>query len=219
MAKNPPEFHGPPSGDELRDWDAPHSLPSSEGEHRLVEIHRKRLPFYGSPDVQNVRFANGFAELAAVALARAEFYGALLAEQYEAEGLAGLIGAEMGGVAVGGDEKHLEMFEKSEAVRALVALEQGERDRAASLIEKGVRLGMEAKNVDAMRTYGKTVVEAMKAFSEEMSITWGAPETRRAAQRAVLTARERLGFDLRPAASAGPALTEAERERVHRPEA
>src|SRR4051812_2073414 len=131
MAKNPPEFHGPPSGDELRDWDAPHSLPSSEGDHRRVEIHRKRLPFYGSPDVQNVRFANGFAELAAVALARAEFYGALLAEQYEAEGLAGLIGAEMGGGGGGGGGKELGGFGKCAGGRAVGGPGQGGGGRGA----------------------------------------------------------------------------------------
>jgi len=216
MRKDQPEFRNPGSGDEMRDFDVPHDQPGSTFERAVIEVHRSRLPFYGSPDVQGVQFANGFAELAAVALARAEFYGKLLAEQVEREGIDGLIGEEIGGVAVGGEEKHLETFAKGEAVRALVALEAQERDRAAQLIEKGVRMGMEAKNVDAMRTYGRTVAEALRAMCEEFGITWTAEETRRAAQRAVLTARSRLGFENRPAAAAGPPLTIEERERVRR---
>lgn len=210
MRKDQPEFHGPGTGDELRDFDLPHDLPSTETEKALAQVYKKRLPFYGSPEVENVRFANGFAELAAVALARAHFYGELLAEAYEREGLGALIGAEYGGVAVGGESKHLETFEKSEMVRSLVALEQGERDRAATLIEKGVRLGMEASHVDAMRTYGRTVAEVSKAFAEETGLDWSSPAIRRAAQRALLTARARLGFDFAPANAAGPALTQAE---------
>lgn len=213
MRKEQPEFRQPGSGDELRDFDVPHDLPSSAIERAAIELQRKRLPFYGSPDVQSVQFANGFAELAAVALARANFYGELLAAQFAADGMEGLVGYEM---AAASGRDGVEIFRKGEKARALVALEAEERDRAAALIEKGVRLGMEAKNVDAMRTYGKTVAEALKALCEEMGITWTAPETRRAAQRAVLTARERLGFDLRPAATVGPALSAEEREGVRR---
>lgn len=210
MRDDQPEFYEPGSGDPLRDFDVPHGLPRDTDAKALVEIYKDRLPFYGSPTVRGVQFANGFAELAAVALARAEFYGRLLAAQYEAEGITGLIGHKMASSPEG------DLYEQSEEVRALVALEAAERDRAAALIEKGTRLGMEAKHVDAMRTYGQTVAESLKAICEELGIRWGDPATRRAAQRAVLTARERLGFELKPAAAAGPALTPAERERVRR---
>lgn len=218
MRDDQPEFHDPPSGDELRDFDVPAGLSPGDFDQRVERARQKRLPYYGSPDVRPVQFANGFAELAAVALARAEFYGELLAAQFAAEGLEGLIGMETGAVAVGAQEKYLETYEKGEAVRALVALEAVERDRAAALIEKGVRLGMEASNVDAMRTYGRTVGEALKALCEEMGIDWSADLTRRAAQRAVLTARARLGFGTRPANAVGPALTIEEKEAVRRDE-
>jgi hypothetical protein len=210
------EFREPATGDELRDFDMPTGMTKARAE--VTTTIRRRFPYYGSPDVEQIQFANGFAELAAVALARAELYGQLLADEYDAHGLGALIGAEMSGVAVGGEEKRLELYEKSETVRGLVALESAERDRAATLIEKGVRLGMEAKNLDAMRTYGKTVSQVARAFAEELGVDWNSDLTRRAAQRALLTARERLGFDLRSADSAGPALTRDERERVRRAE-
>lgn len=216
MRDEQPEFYAPGSGDPLRDFDVPHGLPRDEEEQFVLGKIRARLPFYGSPEVRNVQFANGYAELAAVSLARCKFYGELLAKQYDDEGLDGLIGMEIAGVAVGGEEKHLETYEKSEIIRALVLLEQTERDRAASLIEKGVRLGMEAKNVDMMRTYGRTVSEALKAFAEQFGLVWSDEVTRRAAQRAVLIARERLGFALKSANSVGPALTETEKDQVRR---
>lgn len=216
MPDEQPEFYAPGSGDPLRDFDVPHDLPRDEADDFVLGKIRARLPYYGSPEVRGVQFANGYAELAAVALARAKFYGELLAAQYDEEGLGGLIGMEIAGVAVGGEEKRLETYEKSELIRALVALEQSERDRAATLIEKGVRLGMEAKNVDTMRTYGRTVSEALKAFSEQLGLTWSDETIRRAAQRSILIARERLGFALKSANSAGPALTEFEKEEMRR---
>lgn len=219
VPKDPPEFHGPGSGDELRDFDVPHDLPDSEFGQAVLARYRGRLPYYGSPEVRGIQFANGFAELAAIAFARAEFYGVLLAAQYERQGLGGLIGVQVGGLALadGKDQQRLETFEKSEEVRALVALEAQERDRAASMVEKGIKLGMEAKEVDALRSYGKTVAEFARAFTEETGMNWSDPATRRAAQRALLTARERLGAAIRPAAAAGPPLTEVERERMRRP--
>lgn len=220
MPKDPPEFHGPGSGDELRDFDVPHDMPDDEFGRAVLAKYRGRLPYYGSPEVRGIQFANGFAELAAVAFARAEFYGALLAAQYERQGLGGLIGVQVGALVLTTDKdrQRLETFEKSEEVRALVALEAQERDRAAAMVEKGIKLGMEAKQVDALRSYGKTVAEFARAFTEETGMNWSDPAIRRAAQRALLTARERLGAEIRPAAAAGPPLTEVERARIRRPE-
>jgi hypothetical protein len=213
MVKTPPEFHGPGSGDETRDFDLPHDLPDDEFGRQLLAKYRGKLPYYGSPDVKAIQFANGFAELAAVAFARAEFYGALLASQYDADGMKGIVGYEMAATMATRDSDP-EIYEKLERVRALVELEAAERDRAAAMTEKGIRLGMEASKVDALRSYGQTVAQFARAMAEEFGINWSDPATRRGVQRALLTARQKLGFELRPPAVAGDPLTLEERERV-----
>lgn len=207
----PPEWRGPGSGDETRDFDLPHKIPDDEFGRRLLAKYRGKLPYYGSPETKQIQFANGFAELAAVAFARAEFYGALLASQFETDGMRGLVGYEMAAAASKDD---IEVYEKLERVRGLVELEAAERDRAAAMTEKGIRLGMEASKVDALRSYGKTVAEFARAMAQEFGLDWNAEPTRRGVQRALLTARQRLGFELKPASAAGAPLTEEERARA-----
>lgn len=209
----PPEFHGPGSGDELSDFDRPHKIPDDEFGRRLIAKYRGKLPYYGSPDTRAIQFANGFAELAAVAFARAEFYGALLASQFDHDGMEGLIGYEMAAAASKDD---IEVYEKAEKMRALVALEAEERDRAAAMTEKGIRLGMEASKVDAMRSYGKTVAEFARAMAHEFGLDWSAEPTRRGVQRALLAARQKLGFELKPPSAAGAPLTTEERAQARR---
>lgn len=186
----------------------------------------KHLPHYGSPEVRNVQFAEVYARLTSVAIARAEFYGAILAEVYEhhrdgqapfndfddvVPGLGALIGDTYAGDGAGG------RLATGEAIRALVALERDERDRAARLAKEGIKLGLEAKQVDVMRTFGRTVVEAMRQLSGELGVNWADPATRRAAQRAVLAARAALGVDVRSPNEIGPALTPEERRRAREP--
>jgi hypothetical protein len=207
----PPEWRGPGSGDETRDFDLPHKIPDDEFGRRLIEKYRGKLPYYGSPETRQIQFANGFAELAAVAFARAEFYGALLASQFEADGMRGLVGYEMAAAASKDD---IEVYEKLERVRGLVELEAAERDRAAAMTEKGIRLGMEASKVDALRSYGKTVAEFARAMAQEFGLDWNAEPTRRGVQRALLTARQRLGFELKPASAAGDPLSAEDRARA-----
>jgi hypothetical protein len=189
---------------------------------QVQEALLAHLPHYGSPDVRPVQFAEVYARLVAVSIARAEFYGAILAEVYmehrdghlfteqdrTVPGLGALVGTLYSGDGEGG------RIATGEAIRALVALEREERDRAAKLSREGIRLGLEAKQVDAMRTYGRTVVEAMRALCGELGVSWGDAATRRAAQRAVLGARAALGFDIRSPNEIGPALSPEERRRV-----
>jgi hypothetical protein len=208
--ETPPEFHRPGSGDELRDFDVPREIPDNEFGRRLLAKYRGKLPYYGSPETRPIQFANGFAELAAVAFAKAEFYGALLASEFERIGVDSLIGWEMAATAATRDSDP-EIYKKNEMVRALVQLEAAERDRAAALTEKGIRLGMEASKVDAMRSYGKTVAEFARAMAAEFGLDWNAEPTRRGVQRALLTARQKLGFELKPPGAAGAPRTEEER--------
>lgn len=126
-------------------------------------------------------------------------------------GLGALIGDTYASDGAGG------RMATGEAIRALVALERDERDRAARLAKEGIKLGLEAKQVDVMRTFGRTVVEAMRQLSGELGVNWADPATRRAAQRAVLAARAALGVDVRSPNEIGPALTPEERRRAREP--
>jgi hypothetical protein len=75
-------------------------------------------------------------------------------------------------------------------------------------------MGLEAKQADVMRGYGRTVVEAMRQLCGELGVDWSDAATRRAAQRAVLGARAALGVDVRSPAEIGPPLTPEERRRA-----
>jgi len=187
------------------------TLPSrptdSATERRIARKLADRLPGYGDPAVRPVQFAEAYAHMTAVAIARVEFIDTLLAEQYEREGVGGLIGHKLD-VDRFGDE-----HEVSEMTRGLMQLSAEWHDRAAKLIRDGVRLGIEAQKVDVMRSYGRTVVEALKALCGELGIPWEV-EARRAAQRAILAARTTLGYQIAAPDRAGPALTEAERARL-----
>jgi hypothetical protein len=193
------------------------------------EVHEalsRFLPHYASPEVRPVQFAEVYARLTAIAVARAEFYGAILAQLYEhhrdgyvpnndfddqVRGLGAIIGHTFSGDGMGGT------IATGEAVRALVGLERDERDRAARLAKEGIKLGLEAKQVDAMRTYGRTVVEAMRQLAGELGVSWADPATRRAAQRAVIGARAALGVDVRSPNEIGPALSSEEKRRAREP--
>lgn len=170
------------------------------------------LPHLNSPELKPVQFAEMFARMAAVALARAEFLGQLLAEQFEHYGIKALVGHRMAVIDDGDGMQHTEPL--SEEVRALVALEGQERDRAERLATQGIKLGIEAKRVDVMRSYGRTVAEAMRAFTVELGINWSDPAVRRAAQRSVISARQNLGFSIDSPDRIGPRMNPEERQRM-----
>lgn len=183
-------------------------------ERRLRQHARRQLPHLASEDLRPVQFAEVFAKLAALAMAKAEFYGQLLAAQYEAYGEQ----IELDGWDEDADYdpgRHngstraligpvLDLTRDGtpvpvgEAVRALVKLEAEERDRAADLAYKGIRIGIEAKQVDVMRSYGKTVVASLRALCLELGIDWGEESTRLAARRAIISARTSLGDLIAP---------------------
>lgn len=179
----------------------------SAADRRAARVLADRLPGYGDPAVRPVQFAEAYAHLVAVSCARAEFYGILLADAYEREGVAALVGHKLDVDRFG------DTHEVAEATRGLAALEAEERDRAAKLIREGVRLGIEAQKVDVMRSYGRTVVEALKALCGELGIPWE-EQARRAAQRAILAARTTLGYQVAAPDRAGPPLTDDERARL-----
>jgi hypothetical protein len=179
----------------------------SAAERRAARKLADRLPGYGDPAVRPVQFAEAYAHLVAVSCARAEFYGILLADEYAREGLGALVGKKLDVDRFG------DTHEVSEELRGLARLEAEERDRAAKLIKDGVRLGIEAQKVDVMRSYGRTVVEALRALCGELGIPWE-EQARRAAQRAILAARTTLGYQVTAPDRAGPPLSAGERAQL-----
>jgi hypothetical protein len=166
------------------------------------------LPYYGAPELAAVQFAEVYAELMAVAAARAKWLGELLAAQLAEHGYSGLVGHRYGIDPQGGE------VELVEDVRALVKLEAAERDRAERLAREGIKLGIEAKRLDVLRGYARTIGEVLKTMSIEMGLSWEDPAVRRMAQRAVLAARQNLGYSFTSPDAAGPRLSSFERARA-----
>jgi hypothetical protein len=182
--------------------------PSSDGSAEENAAAGLLLPHVGSTDLKPVQFAEAYARLVAVSLARAEFLGHLLAEAYERERTAALIGHRID------SDKFGELYEVGEETRGLAAMEERERDRAAKLIKDGLRIGIEAKHVDVMRGYGRTVVNSMRLLCRELGVSWDDAATRRAASRAIVGARTDQGETVVSMDRAGPPLTPEERFRL-----
>lgn len=196
---------------------SPQAPAANDLERRLRQHARRQLPHLASADLRPIQFAEAYAQLAAVAMARAEFYGSLLATQFglwDAEGYASEVdpkwnedddydpGDGDGMKALVGNTYDLSKdglaVPTGEAIRALVKLEAEERDRAAKLMRDGIRIGIEAKQVDVMRSYGRTVVASLRALCAELGIDWAEEGTRLAARRAIISARTSLGDLLAP---------------------
>lgn len=196
---------------------SPQAPAANDLERRLRQHARRQLPHLASADLRPVQFAEAYAQLAAVSKARAEFYGELLAGMFDAwdrHGSADSIDPDWdedddynpgdgGGMkALVGNTYDLSKdglaVPTGEAIRALVKLEAEERDRAAKLMRDGIRIGIEAKQVDVMRSYGRTVVASLRALCAELGIDWAEEATRLAARRAIISARTSLGDLLAP---------------------
>ena len=186
----------------------PPPAPTDEAERRAAEVLASRLPHMGSREIKPIQFAEAYAKLVAVSMARAEFLGYKLAEAYEREGLGALIGHKYD------SDKFGEIYEVSEETRGLAAMEERERDRAAKLIKDGLRIGIEAKHVDVLRNYGHTVVASLKMLCTQLGIPWEDEATRRAASRAIVFARTGGGEMTASMERVGPALTDVERTRL-----
>jgi hypothetical protein len=211
--QEPGHVEWPPGSEKAKAWADPADptlppvSPDAAVDRRAARVLADRLPGYGDPAVRPVQFAEAYAHLVAVSCARAEFYGILLAQQYAVEGLGALVGKKLDVDRFG------DTHEVSEELRGLARLEAEERDRAAKLIKDGVRLGIEAQKVDVMRSYGRTVVEALKALCGELGMAWN-DDSRRAAQRAILAARTTLGYQVTAPDRAGPPLTPEQRAQL-----
>lgn len=199
-----------------------------------------RLPHVGDGQGTRVDLLESFAELVAVSMARARFLGELLAEQVERDSARaagrtptpmdrldpaaprpgadgdpspGLIGFTYAATVVGvGSDQSVEMVPTGEEVRALVVLEAQERDRAAKLIEKALKVGIQLQQLEMLRTYGTTIAAALQTFVVEVGLSLDDEPVLRAAQRAGLTARRNMGVDDGdPDRIVGPRMAPAER--------
>jgi hypothetical protein len=178
---------------------------------RLAE----ELPHLGSPNLRPVQIIEVYARLIAVAVARAEFYGRLLAQTYEDEGIGALVGHKYAvAITRSGDTETFAPVAVSEEIRALAVLEAQERATAERLARDALRLGVDMKRVDMLREYGRTVGEVVRAFTVELGLDFNDPLVRRAAQRAVLAARQRLGHDYRSPDTQGARLTPEQQQSI-----
>lgn len=189
-----------------------------------IATRAKRMrgfPRVGDGVHQQINLLESYVQLAAVAMARAEFYGELLAAQLDkaaseatdGNSTSGLI-AETITVSVVGNGPSAELQETptGEEIRALVELEAKERDRAAKLIKDAVSMGAQIQQTEALRTYGNTIAAALQTFTVEVGLSLNDEPVLRAAQRAGLTARRQLGQeDGDPDRLVGPRMAPGER--------
>lgn len=116
---------------------------------------------------------------------RAEWLGARLREQVEADGgTGGLVGDQLAVDANGC------VVRVSEYARTLGELEARERATVANFAERVARLGLDLADRSAAMPM-PTAVAWLEAFAAEAGLDWGDDATRQMAQRAVLRVRER----------------------------
>lgn len=78
----------------------------------------------------------------------------------------------------------------SQEVTALARLESEERDRLKELLALSVRLRLEVRAADAIKTQGQRMAALAQALCEQVGLDWNEPETKRLAQSAVLAAED-----------------------------
>lgn len=199
-----------------------------------AEAELGAFPRIGDGIHRTINLAESYASLAAVAMARAAFYGVLLERQFTdadqgdgedgaggdptdgPEGTRGLIGFTGTAVPLGaGQHAEARFVPTGEARRALVDLERDERREAARLIESAYKIGVKLDQIEVMRSYAGTISAALKAFAAETGLVLTDSDVVNAAKRAALTARRQLGYDDGdPTAAFGRAMGARQRVRV-----
>jgi hypothetical protein len=191
-----------PRPDEVARWEAD------------IERTRRRqggmpvLPRVGDGITTQINFFESYSQLAAVAMARAAFYGELLQQQMDAEhgtgggtrdGAvvgAGLVGFTYATNVVGpARDQEVELTATGEQARALVELEYRERREAARLIERAVAMDIDLRRADVIQSYAGTISAALQALVLELGMSLDDEPILRAAQRAALSARRMMGHD------------------------
>jgi hypothetical protein len=188
------------------------------------------LPRVGDGLHTSLNFLDAYAQLAAVAMARAEFYGELLQAQMTAD--ADASGSTLGGPTIGAGlvgytytasvlgparEQEVEVTATGEQVRALVEMERWERKEAARLIERAVAMNVQLHQTEVIRSYASTISTALQALVIELGLSMDDEPTLRAAQRAALSARRMMGHDDGdPDTHIGPRMSAHERAAVLR---
>lgn len=137
-----------------------------------------------------MRFTEAYGRMMQLAVERVKLYGQLLAKEY------GEKGAKAFWDEIWASSGDGPAYKTGEYVRALVKLENDERDRAARLLESALRFGIEARHADLHRDQVRTLVLSMKNLAAELGLPDNA-ETRRVMQRAVLEARKTVLADAR----------------------
>lgn len=200
-------------------WGESGPVDQATADAALSPAQRRRLlsfPTYGDPDAEPVEFVDAYARLATSLSAQLEFVDALIAREYATEGVDALRVKEQTAVVTGPmSDQSVEYAETGkESLRALVEWQGQLQARLASVLERGIKIGIKARQADLVRRYGEWVAQSLESFSAELGVSWDDEATRRAAQRAILRTRAALGVGSTSPDAAGPALTGAERARV-----
>lgn len=200
-------------------WGESGPVSRSEAARSLDERQRAallRFPTYGDPELRPVEFAEAYARLAASVVAQLSFVDELIAAEYQQHGVAAFRTMETSTEVVGtGESAHVEITPTGKESMTVLLTWQGQlQTRAAKILADGVKIGIKARQADLVRRYGEWVATAMQELCGQVGVDWDAQPTRRAAQRAVLRTRERLGLGVTPPDAAGPALDDAERAAI-----
>jgi hypothetical protein len=135
---------------------------------------------------ESVHPALQLPRLLALSRARLRWVSDQLGEQIEAQGLRGVVDQRWG-INAAGDAVQL-----GEDVRALVILEERERDRCASLAERIARLGLQAREGSAAGSgESRRLAAVLEEFARQLGADWSDHATRLAAQRAIVNVKER----------------------------
>lgn len=133
------------------------------------------------------QIGNVYARLAALSVQRLRVLGAQLREQYAAHGMAAFVRDRL--IYNPGTQ---EVETAGEEPTALARLELDERKLLQNLLTAAVRLKLETQSQAARDMHGARMAAFAQAFAEKAGMDWSAPETRRLAQAAVLSAEAQM---------------------------
>lgn len=143
--------------------------------------------FDATPPVAGSELPNIYARLIALSVQRLRVLSDQLAQAYGTGQLTALV-YERKAYDPGTEE----LVTLSEEPTALAVLEGKERDRLANLLRDAVRLQLEARSVEVIRNHGLRIATLTQALCEAAGLDWADEDTRRLAQRAIVSAESQV---------------------------
>jgi hypothetical protein len=131
------------------------------------------------------QLSNVYARLMALSVQRLRVLSAQLAEAYATDSATAFVYDKL---MYNPASQEVEVA--SQEVTALARLESEERDRLKDLLALSVRLQLEVRAADAIKTQGQRMAALAQALCEKVGLDWDEPDTKRLAQAAVLAAED-----------------------------